>query len=147
MLKSEYNSQILSSRIFGDLEGKVGMVGDGANDLMAIKEADIGIAINNTDAMHSADFTVEDLSKIKVIIIEGRCTEKNLVELVIYCSLYYLLYNVYGVICMADMATYPSMATLVRNLTCFYPLSLFMAFFVSSGDLVKHRPTLNMLGI
>lgn len=126
---------------------KVGMVGDGANDLMAIKEADIGIAINNTDAIHSADFTVQDLSKIKVIITEGRCTEKNLVELVIYCSLYYLLYNVYSVIYMTDMATYPALASLLRNLTCFYPLSLFMAFFVSSGELVKHRPSVNFLGL
>lgn len=123
------------------------MVGDGANDLMAIKEADIGIAINNTDAIHSADFTVQDLSKIKVIITEGRCTEKNLVELVIYCSLYYLLYNVYSVIYMTDMATYPALASLLRNLTCFYPLSLFMAFFVSSGELVKHRPSVNFLGL
>ncbi len=34
------------------------MVGDGANDLMAIKQADIGIGINQTDAAFASDFAI-----------------------------------------------------------------------------------------
>ncbi len=40
------------------------MVGDGANDLMAIREANIGIGIIDSDAIYSADFTISLLSQI-----------------------------------------------------------------------------------
>ncbi len=34
------------------------MVGDGANDLLAIKVADVGIGLSNTDASYAAAFTI-----------------------------------------------------------------------------------------
>lgn len=51
-------------RIFGECSVKVGMVGDGANDLIAIKEADVGIGISSSDAVYSAAFAIKDLSQI-----------------------------------------------------------------------------------
>jgi len=37
---------------------KVGMVGDGANDLLAIREADIGVGISNCDSSYAASFSI-----------------------------------------------------------------------------------------
>lgn len=51
-------------KYFGDCSYKVGMVGDGANDLIAIKEADLGIGISSSDAIYSASFAVNKLSQI-----------------------------------------------------------------------------------
>lgn len=44
------------------------MVGDGANDLIAIREADLGIGINNSDAVYAASFTIQNLLQILDII-------------------------------------------------------------------------------
>ena len=44
------------------------MVGDGANDLIAIKEADLGIGLCTGDAIYSASFAIKDLSEIISIL-------------------------------------------------------------------------------
>ena len=40
------------------------MVGDGANDLIAIKDADLGIGLSSSDAIYSAAFSISELSQI-----------------------------------------------------------------------------------
>lgn len=56
------------------------MVGDGANDLLAIKEADVGIGFNGTDAVYSSAFTIQSLDQVISILQEGKCTTRNIIE-------------------------------------------------------------------
>ena len=56
------------------------MVGDGANDLLAIKEADVGIGFNGTDAVYSSAFTIKSLDQVAVVIREAKCTTRNIIE-------------------------------------------------------------------
>ena len=42
----------------------VGMVGDGSNDIMAIKEENIGIGINNCDSSFASDYSVDKLTDV-----------------------------------------------------------------------------------
>lgn len=44
------------------------MVGDGANDLMAIKQADVGVGLNGTDAVYSSAFSINNLDDFIYIV-------------------------------------------------------------------------------
>ena len=47
---------------------KVSMCGDGANDLMAIREADVGIGISDSDASYAACFTITKMLDVEHIV-------------------------------------------------------------------------------
>ena len=44
------------------------MCGDGANDLMALREADIGVGISNSDAAYVASFSITEMLHVEQII-------------------------------------------------------------------------------
>ena len=47
---------------------KIGMCGDGANDLLALREADLSVGIQETDASYGSSFTVKNISDVYQII-------------------------------------------------------------------------------
>lgn len=86
-LKRDFESGSWSERWFGGRLRKVGMVGDGANDLMAIREADIGIGISSSDAVYSSDFTIKALTQIDFVIRESKAAERRLIEICLFTIL------------------------------------------------------------
>ena len=91
------------------------MVGDGANDLIAIKEADIGIGIASSDAVYSAAFTVKDLIQIDEIVREAKSTERQIAEIAqFYAVIQFLSLPI--VIILTEDCSYPSSLELIyRN--------------------------------
>lgn len=67
-IELEYKGRSWWKRTFGSKIRKVGMVGDGANDLMAMRESDVGIGISDSDAVYGSDFTITTLTQVITII-------------------------------------------------------------------------------
>ena len=60
------------------------MCGDGANDLLALREADLSIGIQETDASYGSSFTVQNMRDVYEVIRESKCTQSNLFQLLQY---------------------------------------------------------------
>lgn len=83
-ITTEYDSRPFLQRTFGPLKSKVGMCGDGANDLIAIREADVGIGINNSDAAYGATFSIMKMLDVDEIVRDSKAATANLMEIIRY---------------------------------------------------------------
>ena len=63
---------------------KVGMCGDGANDLLALKEADLSLGIQECDASYASSFTINSLLDVDEVIRESKNNVSNITQFFFY---------------------------------------------------------------
>lgn len=122
------------------------MVGDGANDLIAIKDADVGIGISSTDAVYSASFAVKDLGQIIEIIRESKNTERQIVDMTQYFCIINFLSITSTIILTSDSSYNSSYQLIYKNFLTTILLTLFFAFSRPAQSLSKYLPNSNFMG-
>ena len=63
---------------------KIGMCGDGANDLLALKEADLSLGIQECDASYASSFTINSLLDVDEVIRESKNNVAAITQLFFY---------------------------------------------------------------
>lgn len=100
------------------------MCGDGSNDLIAIRESDVGIGINDTDASYAATFTIKNLVDVDYIIRDSKATITNIVEMIRYYEFISFLKIPSALLMMYDSTYFNEAQVLYTNFTCtvIYPI-------------------------
>lgn len=62
------------------------MIGDGANDCAAIKQANVGVSFAQSDASYSAPYSSQSpsIECVRKVILDGRCSLQNACEVFQY---------------------------------------------------------------
>ena len=125
----------------------MGMVGDGANDLIAIKEADVGIGLTSTDAVYSASFAIQNLIQIDNIIREAKNTERQILDMVQFYGIAQYLSLPINLILTED-GSYPSSIQLViRNFAVMITFTILLALSNAAPTLTKYFTNTNFMGL
>ena len=114
------------------------MVGDGANDLIAIKEADVGIGIASSDAVYSAAFTVSDLIQIDEVIREAKNTERQIIYIVQFYGVAQYLPLTIGLILTRECSYLSVMGLVYRNFALMIIVPIFYGLSRPAEKLTKY---------
>ena len=60
------------------------MCGDGANDLLALKEADLSLGIQECDASYASSFMINNLLDVDEVIRESKNNMSNIIHFFYY---------------------------------------------------------------
>lgn len=121
----------------------VGMVGDGANDCGALKQADVGISISDKEASIAAPFTskINNVSCVVTLLREGRCTLYTSVQAFKFMAVYsFCEFTAAIILQLIDSGLDENQYTAI-DLFAALPLAIAMSYTEAYPELERRRPT------
>ncbi|EGR26894.1 hypothetical protein IMG5_205740 [Ichthyophthirius multifiliis] len=124
-----------------------GMCGDGANDCGALKEADMGISLSNTDTSIAAPFTskVQNIACVHRLLREGRASLQTSFECFKYMALYSIIQCFTTTILYYQQSFPADKQFLMWDLFIILPLSFLLGMGKPSQKLKKQTPTCELI--
>lgn len=119
------------------------MCGDGANDCGALKAADVGLSLSESEASIAAPFTstVQDISSIVILLREGRCALTTSFTNFKFIELYALIQFVSATILYIIGENLSQTQFVFIDLVLSLPLSIFMGRTEAYPYLTPHLPS------
>lgn len=134
---SPEQKQDLVERLQG-IDYTVAMVGDGANDMGALKSADVGLSLSQAEASVAAPFTSEKLRAIEELCREGR----NAVTSTVSLFNFFILYGLTEYLTVLYLYGAPFFSTTMNNAEYLY-IDIFLVFPFAIG-VSASRPSLRL---
>lgn len=124
---------------------QIGMVGDGMNDLMAIRESDVGILVTSEYKITMPNFNIQSLNQIKQIILESKNLSRQMVEISIFFGLYNITSIVMTLLLLTDSGYFTNQELIYKNFLSSIFYSGFMIFSKPLERLTSDRPITNIM--
>ena len=125
----------------------VGMVGDGANDCVALKTAHVGVSLSEADASIAAPFTSlqPNIECIPLLLLEGRSSLVTCFQVFRFMAIYSIIQFSFTVLSFFAHSAPGSWQFLYQDLVIVFPLTIFIGVMTSSQVLTTKRPSGNLL--
>lgn len=146
-MSPENKSQLVEQ--LQNLKYLVGMCGDGANDCGALKAADIGISLSESDSSIAAPFTsqIADISCVITVLREGRCALTTSLQCFKFMALYSMIQFTTVSMLYYSGSNLSDSQYMTIDLFTVLPLAIFMSYTQSVKKLSKRQPTASLISV
>ena len=112
---------------------------------MAIKQADVGIGISDSDGTFSADFVVSQLQQIEAIIREGKSIGNIAIETLLMFFINTWLYIPLMLLTLHDLCTFSDATVFYKNAAFVIVIPIFQSMTRPTDSNTSKGPEMNIL--
>ena len=146
-MKPEHKAKIVEN--LQKLNYNVAMIGDGANDCSALKQADIGISFSEAEASFSAPFSSLDTSIncVEKVLLEGRATLLNYIEVFQYIMSSAFIKYFANMILSFSMSYFNDFQFFYVSYLSVLPATLLLGTSPPVDKICLHKPPQDLMGV
>ena len=121
------------------------MCGDGANDLLALKEADLSMGMHESDAGFASNFAIQNLLDVDKILRESKNNVSNIMQLFFYLVSVFMASRMFAVMLTSNAADLSKKGRIYYNFACLFLLLVILLLSKPSKSPTKYVPAANFM--